>query len=275
MVLRLPNGRIRNCGRNAFEHLRKAWLLRSQDPAMAAFRAVAAEEEAATALILALKQKQHPQSDKLNHRAHPHKASIWPLLNAVNNAIASQHAFQVQLHLSRSGPPRFAISMKLRQFPGMPADMPEDFSAIIEEPFNFVVRSDWKGNPEIERFERELHQLAEEKGAGDVRQHIAAEANMRNQLLYANDEGIPQVQLGDGFIPRRAKRVQAILLVTIGILQTPMIQPFAVQGLEAMLNAFERSETSEFDYPDGADIPTTVKVEQTPTGDFDFTVTES
>lgn len=44
-------GRVRHCSRSAFVHLRKAWRLHGVDDEMSAFRAITAEEEAATALI--------------------------------------------------------------------------------------------------------------------------------------------------------------------------------------------------------------------------------
>jgi hypothetical protein len=74
------NGRVKHSGRNAFAHLRMAWSIRRIDPAMAAFRAITAEEEAASALILSLKQKNYPNSSRLNHRDHIQKSALIPSL---------------------------------------------------------------------------------------------------------------------------------------------------------------------------------------------------
>src|SRR4051812_48496164 len=77
------SGKIRFCGLNAFIHLRKAWTIREVDSGMAGFRAITAEEEAASALLLALQQKQYPNSSRLNHRDHTQKTALTPFLNAV------------------------------------------------------------------------------------------------------------------------------------------------------------------------------------------------
>jgi hypothetical protein len=61
-------GRPRHCGRSAFRHLRKAWMLYPIDREMALFRAITAEEEAATALILAMKQRRYPGAELLDYR---------------------------------------------------------------------------------------------------------------------------------------------------------------------------------------------------------------
>jgi hypothetical protein len=68
---------VRFRAKNAFLHLHKAWRLLRVDQGMAAFRAITAEEEAATALIVSLKRKRYPNSDRLNARNHDHKSSIY------------------------------------------------------------------------------------------------------------------------------------------------------------------------------------------------------
>src|SRR3954454_18885606 len=45
----LPNGRPRNCCRNAFRRIKQAWRLRLLDPEMAVFSAMTGVEEAASA----------------------------------------------------------------------------------------------------------------------------------------------------------------------------------------------------------------------------------
>lgn len=62
--LKVP--RIRHACRNAFNHLRKAWVLHPIDAEMSSFRAITAEEEAAAAVIRALRHKHYPNAEKLS-----------------------------------------------------------------------------------------------------------------------------------------------------------------------------------------------------------------
>lgn len=55
---------------NAIKHTNRAWKLRAVDPAMAAFRAITAEEEAAIALFKSLRRLGYPGADKLKIRDH-------------------------------------------------------------------------------------------------------------------------------------------------------------------------------------------------------------
>lgn len=74
-TLRL-RGKIKHCTRNAYVNLRKSWTLHPVDSEMYLFRAITAEEEAATALMLALKKQHYPNAEQLNPRNHTHKASF-------------------------------------------------------------------------------------------------------------------------------------------------------------------------------------------------------
>lgn len=74
-TLRL-RGKIKHCTRNAYVNLRKSWTLHPVDSEMYLFRAITAEEEAATGLMLALKQMHYPNAEQLNPRNHTHKASF-------------------------------------------------------------------------------------------------------------------------------------------------------------------------------------------------------
>lgn len=68
--LRRASGRSGYAAANAIHHLRRAWDIRSIDPAMAAFRAITAEEGAASALVLLLREKKYPHAARLSFRDH-------------------------------------------------------------------------------------------------------------------------------------------------------------------------------------------------------------
>ena len=56
---------VMQCARSAVRHLSRAWRLRDLDLGMALFRCLTAEEEAATAVFLALKSRQYEGASRL------------------------------------------------------------------------------------------------------------------------------------------------------------------------------------------------------------------
>lgn len=83
--------RVRHACRSALNHLRKAWTLHPIDAEMSLFRAITAEEEAATAVIRALNVRKHPNAERLKERQHQHKAAIWPFITAIADKFAEKN----------------------------------------------------------------------------------------------------------------------------------------------------------------------------------------
>ncbi len=238
-AVRRLKGRPRACGLNAFRCLERAWLIAALDPEMSLLRAVTAEEEAATALIFALQQKVYPGSGKLNHRQHAHKAGIYPFLRIVEGFLAECGFPAPEMTLRIDGAkPR----MELR-FP-----VGGGLFAQPDEPLNGVTHENPFGEPRILDFGRQAQDHADVKGAADMLDVIRREANLRNRLLYATDEGINVVSGVDGDLLARGKPVTLLLGLAIAVLQTPMHQLFAVQVLEGYLKAIKKVPEDPFDY---------------------------
>jgi hypothetical protein len=233
---------------------------------MSAFRAITAEEEAATALILALKHRRYPGADRLDHRRHEQKVAITPFLQAVAKAFSDPEVPPPQIHISTKEP-RVEISMDISTF----TDAPKPFYVSPDEPLNFAVQSDKQGGRmQAHRFERDFHAIAEGRGAADILAYVRSEANMRNQLLYANEEGIPHISFGDGFLIERARRVCRLFVLTIAVLQTPKHQLFVVQCLEAFLAALRKLDAPFFSFADAMPKRTgpMLQIEQQPDGSY-------
>lgn len=237
VVERLSPPRVRHAARNAFRNLRDAWKLHPFDAEISFFRAITAEEEAATALIVALKQQRYPNAYRLRERHHAHKAAVWPLIAAIRQGLHEKNVQPPHLALARTGRPRIEMSIDI----GGPAGLDRPLWGRADHPFNFVMRSDKHGPFQVHDFEAEMQAIASGRGARDIREHVLREANARNECLYASDRGIPSVQFEDELILDRRARVTAILVATIGIMQTRMLQPFVVQCLAALLKAVEGS----------------------------------
>lgn len=241
--LKVP--RVRHACRSAFNHLRKSWILHPVDAEMSSFRAITAEEEAATAVIRALRHRSYPNADKLNDRNHVHKSALWPFMTAVRDKMVEKNISAPTIGLRTEGTPRIELSVDI----GSQAGLDRPLWGTPDEPFNFSMWSDRKGPFELHDFSEELEMLATGKGARNIEVYVKSEANARNQVLYASDQGIPSVMFEDAYLLSRRRRVTTLLILTIAIMQTEVHQLFLVQCLDALLRAIQGFNGDPLDLP--------------------------
>lgn len=244
-VEKLSPPRVRHACRSALNHLRKAWTLHPIDAEMSLFRAITAEEEAATAVIRALKVRKYPNVERLKERQHPHKAAIWPFITAIADKMAEKNIAMPAMSLRVDGEPRIELSIDIAGQAGLDRPM----WGTPDEPFNWTFWSDRTGPFKPHDFSEELVALASERGARNIEAYIADEANRRNQLLYASDKGIPSVAFADSLLLGRRQRVTVMLVVTIAILQTEIHQLFLVQCLDTLLRTIARFDGDPLEIP--------------------------
>jgi len=177
---------------NSIRHLNRSWGIRQQDPQMAWFRAITAEEEAATAIFLSLKHKKYPGAEKIRHRDHLHKNALFPFIRAVSRAFAkiSSALPPVSAYLDlKSSPPRMFTQIKVqledRDVPGY---------VTPNAPLNFFAKGSMQGNTlRPLDFSTEIAELTSEANVTKIIEHLKERANLRNRLLYANPGGCPDV----------------------------------------------------------------------------------
>lgn len=217
------------CARSAVRHLSRAWRLRDLDLGMALFRCLTAEEEAATAVFLALKSRQYEGASRLTHRSHRDKAAVVPFFRAVSANFAKVVTAQMDpmIELDERGPsPRLRIRITYTP-PGLAPKW-----AYPEPPLHFSLSV----NDEIHDFRDELQELASSIGVDDVNAHIEEQKNLRNRVLYATPEGVPDVEgNGEALVLRRRDSVFGALIVFLLIEQTSEHQLFAQQCLNSFL----------------------------------------
>jgi hypothetical protein len=108
------HGHGKHCARSAVRHMIRASKLKGIDPEMAAFRALTAEEEAASALIHSLKWHRYKLSEQLKPRDHIQKAAVYPFFLAVEGLLARgvPREADPQLEIDESSPkPRIRIKV--------------------------------------------------------------------------------------------------------------------------------------------------------------------
>lgn len=248
---------------NALNGFEKAITLLPVDREMASFRAMTAQEESAAALFKALQYQKYPGANCLNPRNHDHKWAVWLVIEAARMAVGKTFKGQMTLHL-RAEPAMVQVSTPLSQISsGHPAEL-NDHRMIIEDPLDMFHRID--GAPNL--FRAELDEIAEFNGHKSIATFLAENAAARNSLLYASDSALPQSRATLETLEARRQAGETALICAIIILQTPKLQAYALQGLEALLILIEKADAVSMPYPEDdpqavqLDLPTSTPPEQ-------------
>lgn len=218
---------------NSIRHLNRAWKLKDHDLEMAVFRAITAEEEAATALFHSLKRHHYNSSDRLKTRDHVHKNAVIPFMDAVSRVFArfqdvvpeTEFLFDEEVN-----PPAIQIRFRL---PSTSGEI--NVWGYPIPPLNFSLREQ-KGDQEhrIADFEAEIQQIAKEANAKTIIDHLRERANTRNRLLYAASTGYPGVECDAiAALSHFQRNVFTILRLFVLIDPYPQHQLFVQQCLSA------------------------------------------
>ncbi|NWJ40969.1 MAG: hypothetical protein HXX12_08350 [Geothrix sp.] len=227
-IKKLPKCKSRFCFQSAVHHLEKAEKLLGVDNAMAAFRAITAEEEAATGLMCCLQELNYPNADKLQPRSHLHKNAVAALLAVLGHdfgLLIRDHGFEFTLVMKKDGLEPPTLHIRNKAFFG-------DHVMVPDMPFNFLASTGDK----LRSFSTSLSVLATEAGAKNILDYIRREANIRNHILYASGMGVPMVLDPPAqLLNAKWKRVIACHYIYLSIKQYPSHQLFLQQAIDAFL----------------------------------------
>lgn len=226
----LPKKRSRHCFRSAINHLELGEKLLPIDKPMGVFRLLTAEEEAASGLMFCLKEHGYINASRLNPRDHNHKVSVIELFILIKKFIADEIASRgIDIDivtLQEQDGKRVALDIVL------PANDDEQRTKIRPDPpfcFNFSNQGNYMD------YKKQIESLLAERGVEDIKKYVKEQANIRNQLLYASNEGYPaNIEIEDKFYPAQKNRVFAMLNAYL------LIEPYAVncQFIQDTLNAY-------------------------------------
>lgn len=222
-------GYAKNCARNAISHLECAWKIKDIDPEMAIFRAITSEEEAATAIFIALKEKGYTNADKIKFKKHSYKQALAPFITGISKFVAdftrqTNFPFGKKYQLSFEGEEmnkRLVLSFYFQDKLAQPIP-PLHFSIMVN------------GKPYY--FEKELLTITSGKNRDDIIKYIDELTKLRNSLLYARPEGIPKItgQI-DGHLEKRRRTVVTFLRIFSLIYPYKEKALFVEQALKAYL----------------------------------------
>ena len=185
-ILSNGKGQSKNCIKSAFVHLEKAFLLQDVDKEMAIFRAITAEEEAATAIFLLLKEKSYANAKKIKFKSHVHKQALNPFIKVLSHFFSKipeiapfflENKFQLEFE-GEGKDEKLCVSYKLG-----------DKRAYPQPPLHFSFQI----NNKPYFFESELNEFVANKEIESVISYVKELANRRNDLLYANSAGVPSI----------------------------------------------------------------------------------
>jgi hypothetical protein len=157
-----------------------------------------------------------------------------------------------------STPPRFHVG-----FASEKLGMPSGYLAQSDEPLDGVFLVDDDPRPSVNVFDDALERYATMKGSKSVLRAIQEEANIRNRLLYAADNGITKVENVDSVLLAKARPVTLMLTLVVAILQTRKHQLLPAQALEAYLRIFDRVPDAPFDFAGAIGPPPDTRIEVT------------
>jgi len=219
---------------NAVRHLNNGWRLKLENPEMAAFQSITAEEEAAAALMLSLKRHQYKGASKLKHRDHVHKNAIIPFIDAVSRIYMKFRNVAPPIELlwdEKKTPSRLLMRLK------MPAPGGKVFWAFPLPPLNFssFQNKNESGMVRLD-FAEGIEQIATEAKAKSIIEYLRRRANLRNKLLYAAAEGCPKMSEDiEKHLRGLQRNVMTILRTYFMVDPYPEHQGFVQQCLDAFL----------------------------------------
>lgn len=224
-----PNQRSRHCFRSALKHLELAEALVAVDPAMAIFRGITAEEEAASGLMFCLQELGYQNSKKLNPRNHVHKSAMIPFFRVLGSFFEETigaNGLKPALHIKiDNGTRRLTVAIPM-QVNG------SAINAYPIPPLNFSVKSEGRSPS----YRRQIERHAQSEGFTNMTSYVKREANLRNELLYASPAGYPTVnEVNPKFLAIKQSHVLALMRAYLFVFPYPDHQLFVQDALDAFL----------------------------------------
>jgi hypothetical protein len=112
--------------------------------------------------------------------------------------------------------------------------------ATPNEPLNWTISIQNGSEPVPLTFGDQLQQIADERNIDTFTGFIRAQANRRNQVLYAAEDGIPHADAQLPYFQSRLHDVALLVGLTVTVLQVEEPQPIAQQVLDAYVAVLEQ-----------------------------------
>lgn len=202
--------------KSCVRHLNRAFELKSSMPEVAAFLAITAEEEAATAIFAALLKRKYNHASSFKVRDHKHKAGVYPFLKLLGEVLGPlKHGLSLNLFFDEKDD-----ALRVRMPIGIQGD--RQICIVPDPPLN-LVSVDRGGNQTD--YLKQVRSIASNQGIGSTFKYVQDLANERNAMLYASDSGIPKILDIDHTLKRHSEAALLNLIIYL------LIEPYKVQNL--------------------------------------------
>lgn len=224
-----PEDWTRRCFDAAFIHLAFAHRIKDVDPAMAVFRAITAEEEAATALLRALLARGYAEKSEILPKDHFQKAAVYPYLLAITkhtSYLRMNGIKEVKLGIpNNEETPRLQLALVL--------DGDNDgIVARPDPPLNLRIRE----AGEVVNYRKYFLELISPSGFEDIRNYLNTKKNQRNLLLYASPSGLLNPgAIDDSTLLDYKRRIMVILKAALLIWPYQEPQPFVQEAVRSFI----------------------------------------
>ena len=236
LVKRLSHRPLRYRAMNAIDCLIRSWKIHQIDPNMAYFRAMTAKEEAATLLMLTLKHRGYQNASRLKHRDHFTKSAIYEFLRGITLFIASSPFNDPELRIEKenSEQERVILYLKVRQIAP-----PKTVRMAPIPPLHFTAN---RGGQAVD-FQKELRRLHTDETIKSLRDAVKEDANLRNTILYASDEGLKTVEeIKPALFVDTKDHLIRMFIITLMIAPYKETQSFVQQCLDTFVKALKKLE---------------------------------
>ena len=188
-IKKKAKGQSKNCLFNAIHHLEMSYKIKDIDPEMACFRCITAEEEAATAIFLMLKEHMYDNAKKIKHMNHGYKQALNDFIGGIlsffhHDALQENFPFKDEIRFYFNDDTEL-VELKIPFKENLLVATPIS-------PLNFQI----KINDKPYYFQNELEELASHKNVQKLKDAIDKKANFRNLLLYAGPQGGTRIKEG-------------------------------------------------------------------------------
>lgn len=219
--------------RSSIQGIMKAWGLKDIDSNMACFRIITAQEEAESAIIHSLKRRRYKDSAKLKPHNHIHKAAVFYIFQAFSEMLSPMSEFmQGEFLLEADG--KTGKRVPKTRFRFKKQDDSKYYYPI--PPLHVQITEDDGANKKIHDLEEQIAALASRKGKAEFVEYLQEDTNIRNEILYASEQGIPSILVDVGnFVKEKSKKIYALNIVCLFIDYYPQKQLLVQQLLDAML----------------------------------------
>ena len=223
----------------AFIHLSLAHRLKEIDPSMAIFRAITAEEEAATGLLRALHARGYADPGELRPKNHLQKAAVYPYLCAIakhTSYLRMNGIKEVRLGIpTDEDKPRLQLGLLLDG---------ENTGIVArpDPPLNLRIREEGQ----VIDYQKYFQELLSPTGFEDIRKYLDVKRNQRNLLLYASPQGLMNPgPVTDSTLLDYKHRIMTILKAALLIWPYKEVQPFVQEAVRSFLDIAGRLRKGE------------------------------